>query len=84
VPKVAPDVAFRKGLEERVAKGQAKALFQELKMVDPAAADNIDPRNVRRVIRALEVNKLSKILLAAAAKTGAYFSNVNHWPHRRP
>lgn len=60
VPKVAPDVAFRKGLEERVAKGQAKALFQELKMVDPAAADNIDPRNVRRVIRALEVNKLSK------------------------
>ncbi len=60
MPKVAPDVAFRKGLEERVAKGQAKALFQELKMVDPAAADNIDPRNVRRVIRALEVNKLSK------------------------
>jgi tRNA dimethylallyltransferase len=59
VPKVAPDTAFRRELEARAENGQADELFQESKLVDPAAAENIDPRNIRRVIRALEVNKLS-------------------------
>jgi len=60
VPKIAPDTAFRRGLEARAEKGQADELFQKLKLVDPAAAQSIDPRNIRRVIRALEVNKLSE------------------------
>ena len=39
--------------------GQGDDLYRELKQIDPAAAEKIDPHNIRRVIRALEVNKLS-------------------------
>ncbi len=59
VPKVAPDVVFRQGLEKRAEMGQGDDLYRELKAIDPAAAEKIDPHNIRRVIRALEVNKLS-------------------------
>ena len=59
VPKVAPDVTFRCGLEKKVEIGQGAELYQELQRIDPAAAERIDPRNVRRVIRALEVSKLT-------------------------
>jgi tRNA dimethylallyltransferase len=59
VPKVAPDVTFRRGLEKKVEIGQGAELYQELQQIDPVAAEKIDPRNVRRVIRALEVNKLA-------------------------
>jgi tRNA dimethylallyltransferase len=61
VPKVAPDVTFRRGLEKKAELGQGAELYQELKQVDPAAAEKIDPRNVRRVIRALEVNNLTDL-----------------------
>ena len=44
-------------LEERAARQGAEALHRELAQVDPKAAARIDPRNVRRVIRALEVHK---------------------------
>ncbi len=56
VPKVAPNVEFRKALEERAKQGEGLSLYQELSRVDPDAARDIDPRNVRRVIRALEVS----------------------------
>jgi tRNA dimethylallyltransferase len=59
VPKVAPDVTFRRGLEKKAELGQGAELYQKLQQVDPAAAKKIDPHNVRRVIRALEVNKLT-------------------------
>jgi tRNA dimethylallyltransferase len=61
VPKVAPDVTFRQQLEKKAEAGQGADLYQELKQIDPLAASKIDPRNVRRVIRALEVTKLTKI-----------------------
>jgi len=59
VPKVAPDVLFRQGLEKRAELGQGDDLYRELKKIDPYAAEKIDPHNIRRVIRALEVNKVS-------------------------
>jgi len=36
-----------------------RSLYEELKRLDPRAADKIDPRNTRRVIRALEVTLLT-------------------------
>jgi tRNA dimethylallyltransferase len=57
VPQVAPDVTFRNGLEKKAEMGQGSELYQELRKIDPTAAERIDPRNVRRVIRALEVNR---------------------------
>lgn len=45
---------FRKICEERVAHGEAQALYEELKAVDEKAAEEIHPNNTKRVIRALE------------------------------
>jgi tRNA dimethylallyltransferase len=59
VPKGAPDATFRRELEQKADTGQGAELYQELQRIDPAAAEKIDPHNVRRVIRALEVNNLA-------------------------
>jgi len=61
IPQVPPDLEFRHSLEEKAARGRADELYQELRRVDPVAARNIDPRNVRRVIRALEVCRYAGI-----------------------
>jgi len=55
VPPVTPDPTFRQSLEERASREGKDKLYHELETIDPAAAANIDPRNLRRVIRALEV-----------------------------
>jgi tRNA dimethylallyltransferase len=55
IPKVAPDPELRHNLEERAANEGYQVLYDELQKLDPQAAAKIDPRNVRRTIRALEV-----------------------------
>jgi tRNA dimethylallyltransferase len=55
IPKVAPDLKLRRRLEEKATRERREELYQELARLDPVAAQKIDPRNVRRVIRALEV-----------------------------
>ena len=55
LPEVAPDHAFRARLEARARGEGYLALQRELDAVDPISAARIDPKNVRRVIRALEV-----------------------------
>ena len=57
IPPVAPDPELRRNLTERASRGEAEELYRELVRLDPAAAQKIDPRNVRRVIRALEVSR---------------------------
>jgi tRNA dimethylallyltransferase len=57
IPQVAPDPEFRQSMEEKAASGGGNELYEELASVDPEAAQNIDPRNVRRTIRALEVHR---------------------------
>jgi len=57
VPRLPPQRELRRELEERAARHGAEALHRELAKVDPKAAARIDPRNVRRVIRALEVHR---------------------------
>jgi tRNA dimethylallyltransferase len=57
IPAVAPDMDLRKHLEGRAAGGESEALYAELKKLDTEAASRIDPRNVRRVIRALEIKQ---------------------------
>lgn len=55
VPAVAPDLELRARLEAEANRLGAAALHAQLAALDPAAAAAIDARNVRRVIRALEV-----------------------------
>ena len=60
IPAVSPDPEFRHSLEETAATAGGDELYRELEEVDPAAAQRIDPRNIRRVIRALEVQRATK------------------------
>ena len=55
VPRVAPDPELRASLEAEARRLGAERLHAWLAAVDPQAAARIDYRNVRRVIRALEV-----------------------------
>ncbi len=67
VPRVPPQPQLRRELESR----PALELYQELRRVDPEAAARMDPRNVRRTVRALEVYRV----------TGKPFS---HWYKKSP
>jgi tRNA dimethylallyltransferase len=60
IPRVSPDAEFRYNLEKRASNAGVDELYQELVRIDPVAAQKIDRRNVRRVIRALEVHKETK------------------------
>ncbi len=55
IPKVPPDEALRAELEAFAEQKGASALHSRLAAIDPKAAENIDYRNIRRVVRALEV-----------------------------
>lgn len=55
IPEVPPNEALRAELEAFAAQQGAEALHQRLAQLDPTAARQIDARNVRRVVRALEV-----------------------------
>ena len=59
----------RRELELEAEELGAAALYERLRAVDPAAAAKIEPGNVRRVVRALEV----------IAVTGARFSDNVTW-----
>ncbi|MDA0988530.1 MAG: tRNA (adenosine(37)-N6)-dimethylallyltransferase MiaA [Chloroflexi bacterium] len=54
-PQVAPNQSLRARLEAQAVDEGQEALWQRLHEVDPTAASRIDHRNVRRVVRALEV-----------------------------
>jgi tRNA dimethylallyltransferase len=55
IPRVPPDPVLRASLEAKAEAIGAEALHAQLTAIDPEAAKKLDPRNVRRVIRALEV-----------------------------
>ncbi len=59
VPEVEPQPAFREAMAAIVSDAGADALVARLASVDPASAAAIEPRNVRRVIRALEVHHVT-------------------------
>ncbi len=55
IPGVAPQPELRAELEAQAAERGVGALLERLRALDPAAAERIDARNPRRLIRALEV-----------------------------
>ena len=61
MPAVPPDPEFRRNLQREASEIGKDKLYQELVKVDPLAAQRIDPRNVRRTIRALEVYRTTGI-----------------------
>lgn len=57
--ETASDEPYREMLEEIASEQGSEVLHEMLKAVDEAAAERIHPNNVRRVIRALEVNRVT-------------------------
>ena len=55
VPEMPPDEDFRRGKEQEAKVKGGQALHNELQRIDPQRAGELDPRNLRRVIRALEI-----------------------------
>ena len=55
IPRVPPDEALRAELYAEAEASGHEALHTRLRALDPVAAERIDARNVRRVVRALEV-----------------------------
>ena len=55
IPRVPPDRELRAELENYAVEKSPGALHDRLRQVDPVSAGRIHPNNVRRVIRALEV-----------------------------
>lgn len=55
VPTVPPQPSLRQSLLQKAQQEGPLALYQMLQEYDPQGAQAIDPRNLRRVIRALEV-----------------------------
>ena len=59
IPRVPPNKRLRQQLEERATKEGVKVLYDELCKIDPLGAQRINPRNLRRTIRALEVCQIT-------------------------
>jgi tRNA dimethylallyltransferase len=56
IPQVPPDRQMRRRLETRAQQDDNLSLYRELQDIDPVAASRIDPRNIRRLVRALELH----------------------------
>ncbi len=59
VPRVPPDKRLRAEFQALIDRQGLQPLVEELTRVDPASAESIDLRNPRRVMRALEVYRLT-------------------------
>ena len=55
IPQVPPNQKLRHQLEARVEQEGSQRLHLELQDIDPTAAEKINPNNIRRIIRALEI-----------------------------
>lgn len=55
IPEVNPNAKLRDALESRVESEGVGVLFEELRRLDMGAAERVDERNPRRVVRALEI-----------------------------
>ena len=68
IPEVKPDLKLREKLEKEIEKYGLKYVFDKLIKFDPEAAYIVDPKNPRRVIRALEVAIKTKKPFSAQRK----------------
>ena len=66
VPEVPPDPSFRRMKLEEVERNGPLSVYQQLQEADPTRAAQLDPRNLRRVIRALEVHHHGQYSISAA------------------
>ena len=71
VPAVLPDYEFRRAMEQLAEEQGPAALHRRLAAIDPTRAAAIDSRNVRRVIRALEIYETTGVEPSRLGQRGA-------------
>lgn len=67
------DLNVRRKLEEVAQAGGAQELYERLVKLDPVAATQIHPNNVRRIVRALEVIEVTGRPFSASLPKQKYF-----------
>ena len=72
IPKVKPNLALRKKLEEK----STDELVKQLELFDPDSLKNIDKNNKRRLVRALEVCLLGNTTFSQNQKKGERLFDV--------
>ena len=55
IPAIPPDVGLREKIERWGKDIGTQNLYMKLKIIDPVAAQHIEPNNLRRIVRAFEV-----------------------------
>jgi tRNA dimethylallyltransferase len=70
IPKVKADPLLRQNIEKEIQEKGLNHVFEKLIKLDPEAAYIIDPKNPRRVLRALEVVLLTKKPFSEQRKAG--------------
>ena len=68
------DPQIRAALEARAAAVGGRALWEELRRADPAAAERIEAANTRRVVRALEVQGFWILFFSYSEADDDYFA----------
>lgn len=75
-PQQAPDPKMREVLSVWVDEIGGRGLYDRLAVIDPEAAKNMDPNNLRRTVRALEVIFLTGRLFSEQRRKGASLYRV--------
>ncbi len=70
IPKVKPNEKLRKNLEKEIKNKGLDFVWKKLVKIDPEAAYIVDPKNPRRVIRALEIALSTNKPFSAQRKKG--------------
>ena len=70
IPEVKPDLKLRHKLEKEIEKHGLNFVFKKLIQLDPEAAYIVDPKNPRRIIRALEIVLKTKKPFSAQRSSG--------------
>jgi tRNA dimethylallyltransferase len=71
IPKVEADPLLRQKIEKEIQEKGLGHVFEKLIKLDPEAAYIVDPKNPRRVLRALEVVLLTKKPFSEQRKSGS-------------
>jgi tRNA dimethylallyltransferase len=76
IPKVRANPLLRKKIEKEILERGLDYVFKKLINLDPEAAYIVDPKNPRRIARALEITLLTKKPFSVQRKTGDPLFNV--------
>jgi tRNA dimethylallyltransferase len=76
VPEVAPDLAFREAKQREAQQHGPPFVHHQLAELDPDRAAALDPRNLRRVIRALEIYRSTQRRPSGLAKQAKPMPNT--------